>query len=193
MSHCLSTLILIRIYNDALYTFGLTASGTPVTVRINGWITTVDIQLETKETKPILLKGCINDEKSRITSIIRQFSSCSFISHNIVELFYDHNFEVEKQKFHRISLKIESYSDYIKLTKELKKASFILADTLFNEELFMLDYNLKPTQWLQLNIYVKWDKSMNVGRRNAIEITVMLPTLCLLAMIKLSKLFQERS
>jgi DNA polymerase elongation subunit (family B) len=156
-----------KVYKNKLFMFGLIPSATsnsneetervgaplPVTALITDWITVLDVKIQTSEKNrnPIMLQGCINVEKSRLASIISKYSRCELVSHGIVELYDFHSFQVNRNKFHRLKIKINDYSQYIKLVKDIKKEMFEVAETLHETEQFLLDYNLKPTQWLEIS------------------------------------------
>jgi DNA polymerase elongation subunit (family B) len=142
-----------RLYKDKLYLFGHSSDEKPVTIMITDWVTTLDVQVKAdrKKLNPMQLRGSINVEKGKLLDIVGQYSeTVQLVGHELVDLKYFHCFEVDDTKFHRISLRINSYADFKRITKDIAKESFQIAESLQEEERFLIDYGLKPAQWLSL-------------------------------------------
>lgn len=165
-----------------LFAFGLTAEERPVIAMITRWTTTIDIKVRADLSKlpPFLQRGVLDDEKARINDIILHpegddstNGGIELVSHEFVDLQYFHQWVPGKTKFHRLSVCFDNYVQFELVQRALRQKKFSIADCLDREERFLLDYKLKPTQWLTIaEGGFEMTPFGNESSRSPLEITV---------------------
>lgn len=147
--------------NKQIYLFATTIDKRPVTIKVNKWITSIDVKSRLTTPNPRSLNG----EMQRLQNHILKNFTIEQIE--LIDMLPYHRFEIKRQPFFRIF--IDNYEKLAEITKELKANAYVYAEYQKENEKFLIDYDLLTCQWIYIQNYTEDTFGNKCSQRNPLE------------------------